>query len=322
MSNGKLKPRNNIFLAPMAGITDSAFRRIAVDFGCGLVFTEMVNARGLVEGSRHSWRLMEFKEEESPIGLQIFGSDPGVMAEAACLGVEYGYDFIDINMGCPTPKIVKNGEGAALMKDLNLSQKILESVTGAVNVPVTLKMRKGWSEKELTALSLAEIAQDAGIYWITIHSRTWEQFYTGRADWSFIKEIKKKVNIPVIGNGDLKSPDDCKKMFEETGCDGIMIGRGALGSPWIFRQACYYLKEGKLLPQPDKEEIINTAFKHLELICELKGEDVGVREMRKHAAWYIKGIRGAGRIRKEINTCRTIQEMESLLKNVPDQGDF
>ncbi len=318
MLNGKLKLKNNIFLAPMAGITDSAFRRIAVEFGCGVVFSEMINARGLVERTKHSWRLMEFKEEERPIGLQIFGSDSVLMSEAACLGVEYGYDFIDINMGCPTPKIVKNGEGAALMRDLNLSQKIMESVISAVNVPVTLKMRKGWSEKEVTALSLAEIAEDTGIYWITIHARTREQFYTGRADWSFIRELKEKVNIPVIGNGDLNSPDDCKRMLEETDCDGVMLGRGALGSPWIFRQINYYLAEGRLIPPPDKEVIINTALKHLQLITELKGEDTGVREMRKHAAWYIRGIKGASQIRKEIIICKTAAEMESVLRNVPE----
>jgi len=208
------------------------------------------------------------------------------------------------------------------MRDLGLSRKILESVIGAVKVPVTLKMRKGWSEEELTALSLSQIAEDAGIYWITIHSRTREQFYTGTADWGFIREIKKKVKIPVIGNGDLVDPYDCKRMLEETGCDGIMIGRGALGNPWIFRQVECYLKEGRLISPPACEEIIKTALKHLRLLTDLKGEDAGVREMRKHAAWYLRGIRGAGRARRDINRCKTIYEMESVIRGIKGDGSF
>lgn len=298
----------------MAGVTNSAFRSIARELGCDLVYTEMVNARGLLEKAKRSLDLIFFKEEERPIGLQIFGSDPGLMAEAACAGVEYRFDLIDINMGCPTPKIVKNGDGAALLRNLPLARSIIESVSQAVEVPVTLKIRKGWSEEDNSALPLAVFAEEAGLHWVTVHGRTREQFYRGKADWEIIKEIKDKVNIPVIGNGDVKGPLDFTKMMNETGCDGVMIGRGALGNPWIFKQCRHYLETGNLLPAPSLEEVIQTCLRHLALLVELKGETTGVKEMRKHTSWYFRNFPGAANLRREMNTCERVQDMEKILE--------
>lgn len=308
--------KNNIFLAPMAGITNSAFRQLAKEFGCGLVFTEMVNARGLVEGVKNAWRLTEHTSQEKPLGLQIFGSDPSLMAEAAVIGEEKGFDLIDINMGCPTPKIVKNREGAALMRDLPLAKKIMSSVVKAVEIPVTVKIRKGWSREEVTALPLAERAEEAGIDLITLHGRSREEFYGGEADWSIIKRVKEVVQIPLVGNGDITGPLAARKILKETACDGIMIGRGAMGNPWIFKRIDYYLNQGELLPPPGVEEIVKVALKHLKLLIDLKGEYIGVREMRKNASWYIKGIKGAARVRRQINSCGTAGEMETVLKSL------
>ena len=312
----EIKLDNYIILAPMAGVTNSAFRIIARELGCDLVFTEMVNARGLLEKAKRSMELIFFKEEERPIGLQIFGSDPGLMAEAACAGVEYGFDLIDINMGCPTPKIVKNGDGAALMRNLPLARSIIESVSRAVEVPVTLKIRKGWSEEDDSAHSLVGYAEEAGLHWVTVHGRTREQFYRGKADWEIIKEIKGKVNIPIVGNGDVKGPLDYVKMKNETGCDGVMIGRGALGNPWVFKQCKYYLETGSFLSGPSREEIFKTCLRHLSLLVELKGEQTAVREMRKHASWYFREFPGAGNLRREINTCERVQDMKSLFEKI------
>lgn len=304
------------FLAPMAGITNQAFRLLARRCGCHLVVTEMVNARGVVENSKNTLKLLRHTPEERPLGLQLFGSDPGVMAEAARAGVESGFDFIDLNMGCPTPKIVRNGEGAALMNDLPLAQKIMERVAGAVQVPVSVKLRKGWGEGGEAALPLSLLAEESGIAWVALHGRTREQFYRGRADWGIIRKVKERVGIPVVGNGDLVTPGDCRQMLRETGCDGLMVGRGALGNPWIFQRAIYYLEAGELLPGPGLEEIVAMARRHLGALVELKGEKTGVQEMRKHAAWYIKGIRGAARWRREINACETREEMEKVLERV------
>ncbi len=311
----KLKLYNPILLAPMAGVTNSAFRIIARELGCDLVITEMVNARGLLEKAKRSVELMFFQENERPIGLQIFGSDPGLMAEAACAGEEHGFDWIDINMGCPTPKIVKNGDGAALMKNLPLARSIINSVSQAVEIPVTLKIRKGWSEEDVSSLSLAVFAEEAGLHWITVHGRTREQFYAGKADWGIIKAVKEKVSIPVVGNGDVREPRDYLWMLQETGCDGVMIGRGALGNPWIFQQCRHYLETGSLLPAPSLEEVIETSLKHLSLLVERKGEHTGVREMRKHASWYFRDFPGAGHLRREINKCERVRDMQILLKN-------
>ncbi|RQD76213.1 MAG: tRNA dihydrouridine synthase DusB [Candidatus Syntrophonatronum acetioxidans] len=316
MNLGSLHLKNSIFLAPMAGITNSAFRQIVKDLGCGLVFTEMVNARGLVEGLKNARELAEYVPREKPIGLQIFGSDPSFMARAAALGEEEGFDLIDINMGCPTPKIVKNGEGAALMKDLPLASEIMSSVVKAVNIPVTVKIRRGWSREEMTALTLAERAEEAGVSLVTVHGRSREEFYGGEADWNIIREVKKRINIPLVGNGDIRGPLQAQQIIEETNCDGIMLGRGAMGNPWIFKRIDYYLNQGVFLPPPPVEEIVRVALKHLKLLIDLKGEYIGVREMRKHASWYIKGMKGAARARRQINSCRRAREMEKVLKSL------
>ncbi len=307
---------NLILLAPMAGVTNSAFRIIARELGCSMVFTEMVNARGLMEKAKRSLELVYFQNEERPLGLQLFGSDPGLMAEAACVGVEAGFDLIDLNMGCPTPKIVKNGDGAALMKDLPLARAIIDSVSQAVKVPVTLKVRKGWSEEDHAAFSLARYAEEAGLHWITVHGRTREQFYSGKADWEIIGAIKDSVSIPVIGNGDVQGPLDCKRMMEETRCDGVMIGRAALGNPWIFKQCRHYLETGNILAGPSLQEVLQTCLRHLSLLVDLKGERIGVREMRKHASWYFRDFPGAAALRREINNCESILDMEKALGKI------
>lgn len=313
MKLGSLNLENNIFMAPMAGITTSPFRRILKEFGCGLVFTEMVNARGLVDGLKNPWGLMEYNPREKPLGLQIFGSDPSLMAEAAWIGEREGFDLIDINMGCPIPKIVENGEGAALMRNIPLALKVMASVVGAVKIPVTLKMRKGWSREEVNALALGEGAQEAGIQMITLHGRTREELYGGRAHWDIIRELKERIEIPLVGNGDITGPLEARKILDQTRCDAIMIGRGARGNPWIFRRIEAYLKRGELLPPPGVKEVVRVALKHLGLLVELKGEEAGVREMRKNAIWYIKGIRGAARARRQFNSCRTREAMEEVL---------
>ncbi|WP_241421543.1 tRNA dihydrouridine synthase DusB [Candidatus Contubernalis alkaliaceticus] len=313
-----MKQDNLIFLAPMAGVTNSAFRTIARKLGSSLVFTEMVNARGLLEKTKKSLELICFREEERPIALQLFGSDPVLMAEAACVGVEAGFDLIDLNMGCPTPKIVKNGDGAALMRNLPLARVIIDSVSKAVKVPVTLKVRKGWSEGDDAVFSLACYAEEAGLHWITVHGRTREQFYSGKADWEIIGAIKASFNIPVIGNGDVRGPLDCIRMMEETRCDGVMIGRGALGNPWIFQQCRHYLETGNLLPGPPVREVLKTCLRHLSLLVDLKGERIGVREMRKHASWYFREFPGAAALRREINTCESVKDMKEVLAKIKE----
>ncbi len=313
---GTVECPNRVIAAPMAGVTDKAYRILAREFGCGLPVTEMVNDKGLIYGQGRTAQMADVRDEAAPVGVQIFGSQPETMARAAQVVEGLGAAIVDINMGCPTPKIVKNGEGAALMLDLARSRAIIRAVVGAVQVPVTVKMRRGWEDGDWTCLELAGIAEQEGAQAVTIHARSRNQFYSGSADWPVIKAVRQRVDIAVIGNGDISSAEDARRMLEETGCDAVMIGRAALGNPFIFRQTAALVEEGRTIAPPSVEEILTVAARHLQLVCQFKGEDVGVREMRKHFSWYTRGIRGAARIREEINRATTQPALLETLQQI------
>lgn len=309
---------NAVIAAPMAGVTDRAFRIILKSFGAGLVVSEMISDMGLVHQQERTLRMVDISGETPPVAVQIFGSQPEPMAIAARQVENSGAAIIDINMGCPTPKIVKNGEGSALMRDIPHSRKIIRAVVDAVKVPVTVKMRLGWDTENTNCLELAQAAQEEGAAAVTLHARTRDQYYSGTADWNYIRQIKQHLTIPVIGNGDIWSAEDALRMKEETGCDAVMIGRATMGNPFIIRESVALLEKNLLLEPPTAEERISTAIKHLELVCEFKGEAVGVREMRKHFSWYIKGMRGAARLREEINRATTRQQLIDLISILTD----
>lgn len=313
MKIGNVELANNVFLAPMAGITDMAYRAICKGFGCGLTYTEMVSAKGLYYKSENTKDLMALAPEEKPAAIQIFGSDPDILASMAAEVQRAGADIIDINMGCPTPKIVKNGDGSALMQKPELVAEIVKKVTNAVTVPVTIKIRKGWDENSVNAVEIAMAAEENGAKAVTVHGRTREQFYTGQADWEIIKNVKDALRIPVIGNGDVVSPASAKRMLDETGCDAVMIARGAEGNPWIFRSVIEYLRSGILLSEPSYEEKIQMALYHLEQIILLKGEVTGLKEMRKHIAWYIKGLPGSAVIKSEVFKLDKVEDVKKML---------
>ena len=313
MRIGSVELSNNVFLAPMAGVTDMAYRILCKRQGCGLTYTEMVSAKGMHYKSENTEELLQLSEEELPAAVQIFGSDPGILAETAVEVEKRGAALIDINMGCPTPKIVKNGDGSALMQRPELIEKIVEQVSSSIKIPLTIKIRRGWDEASINAVEIAKIAEAAGAAAITVHGRTREQFYTGKADWSIIKKVKAAVKIPVIGNGDVFAPQDAAAMLDQTGCDAVMIGRGAEGNPWIFKRTVEYLKSGLLLPEPSPEERIDKIIEHLEMTVAFKGESTGVKEMRKHAAWYLKGLPGSAYIKTEIFKLINAQNVKALL---------
>lgn len=306
---------NNVSLGPMAGVTDLTFRLLCKEQGCGLVYTEMVSAKGICYGDKNTEALLGIRKEEKPVALQIFGSDPDYMARAAEMLNPRGHTFLDINMGCPTPKIVKNGDGSALMRDPELAGKIVKAVCNATDKPVTVKIRKGWDEDHVNGVEMAKILEENGAKAIAVHGRTREQFYSGKADWSIIKKVKEAVSIPVIGNGDIFTVEDAVRMKEETGCDGIMVARGAQGNPWIFKRIAHYMKTGVLLGEPTAEEKVEMALEHLRRMVEAKGEYIAIREMRKHIAWYLKGIRNAAQIRGQINRMTSQKDVEILLGN-------
>ncbi|WHH57640.1 tRNA dihydrouridine synthase DusB [Petroclostridium sp. X23] len=323
MQIGNVKLQNNVFLAPMAGVTDLPFRLLCKEQGCGLVYTEMVSAKGLYYQDKKTEVLLQIDDREKPVAVQIFGSDPDIMARIANDAVSTGASIIDINMGCPTPKIIKNGEGSALMTNPALVGRIVKTVSGAVGLPVTVKIRKGWDANTVNAVEIAAIAEENGAKAVTVHGRTREQFYSGNADWDIIKKVKERVSIPVIGNGDISNPEDAKKILLHTGCDGIMIGRGAQGNPWIFSRAIHYLKTGELLPEPSAEQKIQKAIENVRLLVKYKGEYVGIREARKHVAWYIKGLRNGSRVKEAVNKIVTVDEMETLLyRFISEQPDL
>lgn len=306
--------KNNVFLAPMAGVTDLAFRIICSEMGAGLVFSEMVSSKGIYYGDKKTERLLEVDPNERPIAMQIFGSDPEIMKSIveSNLNKRNDIDIIDINMGCPAPKIVKNGDGSALMKNPKLTREILKSVVKASNKPVTLKIRMGWDKDNINGIEIAKIAEEEGISALTVHGRTRDMFYSGEADWDFIRKVKSSIEIPVIGNGDIFRPEDGIRMLEYTKCDGIAIGRGSQGNPWIFRRILSLI-DGKPDNPPTVEEIVRTCIRHLSLISSIKGEKIGVREMRKHSAWYLKGLRNSNEIKNKINNIDTKDELEMLL---------
>lgn len=310
MKIGNIELKNNIFLAPMAGVTDLAFRIICDSFGAGLSYTEMVSAKALSFSDKKTKQLMETKS--LPTAVQVFGSDPQIFEKTIPQVENYGL-FVDINMGCPAPKIVNNGEGASLMRDLDKAEKIIDAVCRAATKPVTVKMRAGWDEGSINAPELAKIAQNCGASAITIHGRTREQFYSGKADRGIIRKVCESVSIPVIANGDVFSAEDAKELLVETGAAAVMVGRGAQGNPWIFTQIAELFSFGSVKTYPTNEERIETAVKHIELMCSLKGEYIGIREARRHASWYIKGMKGAANLRNEINCATSLEEMRNIL---------
>lgn len=300
-------------LAPMAGVTDLPFRILCREQGCGLMCTEMVSAKALLYKNKNTKPLLETVPEEHPLAVQLFGSDPEIMSQMALQLEEGPYDIIDINMGCPVPKIVKNGEGSALMRNPKLVEEILTKLVKAVKKPVTVKFRKGFDDTCINAVEIAKIAESAGVAAVAVHGRTREQYYSGKADWNIIREVKKAVKIPVIGNGDVFTPQDAKRLVEETGCDGIMVARGAKGNPWIFKQITHYLETGELLPRPSVEELKAMILRHGQMMMEFKGELAGMREMRKHVAWYTAGYPNSAALRNEINSVATLEELTELI---------
>lgn len=310
---GNVELENNIILAPMAGITDEPFRKICKKYGNpGLVCNEMVSSKAIVYKDTKTLSMIQSNEEKRPISMQIFGSEPEAMGQATKFMCDYA-DIIDVNMGCPAPKVVKNGDGSKILLDLELVDKIVKSVVSNSTKPVTVKIRKGWDKENIVAVEAAKIIENAGADAIIVHGRTRTEFYSGQADWDIIKKVKEAVKIPVIGNGDIKCEEDAEKIFEQTGVDGIMIGRGCLGNPWIFNRISYYLENGKKLEPVSNEEKYKVILEHFNLLLQAKGEYVATREIRKHIAWYVKGMPNATAIREKINTVETSDEFKNVL---------
>ena len=311
MKIGSIELKNNLILAPMAGVTDLAFRSLAIECGADYAVTEMVSAKAMSYDNKKTFDLLKIAPNEKIKVVQIFGDEPDTMAEM-CKVLEKDFDIIDINMGCPAPKIAGNGGGSALLKDSDLAERIMKSVRKAVDIPVTVKIRLGWDSDSINCVDMAKRAESAGMDAITVHGRTRMQMYAPPVDRQMIAEVKKNVSIPVIANGDIVDGISAAKMIEETNCDYIMVGRGALGRPWVFSQINAYLKHESVLPEPPVSERMRVMVRHIKLICEYKGERVGIKEARKHAAWYIKGIHGAAAYRQQVGTLSSIEQLEEL----------
>ena len=320
MKIGNIDIKNSAALAPMAGVADCAFRELCADFGASYTVTEMVSSKGIHYNSKRSAELMELTDRERPSGIQIFGDDPKTMADAAVFALQFRPDFIDINMGCPAPKISGNGAGASLMKNPELCGEIVKAVTSAVDIPVTVKMRKGWDDESVNCVEVAKIVEENGASAVAVHGRTRQQYYKPPVDWDIIRDVKSALSIPVIGNGDVTSGKKAKELYEHTGCDMIMVGRGGLGKPWIFSEINEYMKTGNVPVEPDSEEKLNIMLRQIERMCELKGEYLGIRQSRKHIVWYIKGFRGAASLRNEAGHISSLEELVSFKQKVLDNS--
>lgn len=311
---GNAALENSYILGPMAGVTDLPFRLLCREKGAALTCMEMVSAKAILYNNRNTKTLLEIHPDEGPVSLQLFGSDPDIISEMAKRIEELPFSILDINMGCPVPKVVKNGEGSALMKNPKLVREIIRKTANAIKKPVTVKIRKGFDDTCINAVEIARIAEDAGAAAVAVHGRTREEYYSGTADWDIIRQVKEAVQIPVIGSGDVRSPEDAQRMREETGCDGIMIARAARGNPWIFQELVHFEKSGCIPERPSAEELVETMLRHARLQLQYKGEYLGIREMRKHVAWYTQGLHGSSSLRREINSVESYGELETLLR--------
>lgn len=313
---GNVTLENNLILAPMAGVSDLPFRLLCREQGAGLVCMEMVSAKAILYKNRNTEELLTIDSKEHPVSLQLFGSDPDIISEIAKQIEERPFDILDLNMGCPVPKVVNNGDGSALMKNPRLAGEIIEKTARAIKKPLTVKIRKGFDDAHVNAVELAHIAQESGAAAVAVHGRTREQYYAGHADWDIIRQVKEAVSIPVIGNGDIRTPEDVAAMAEQTGCDGYMIARGAEGNPWIFRQILHYFDTGEHLARPDFSEVTEMLLRHAKMQIDCKGDYTGIREIRKHAAWYTAGYRNSSKLRGRINEVENYEQLEALFREV------
>lgn len=313
---GDVSLKNNLILAPMAGVTDLPFRLLCKEQGAGLLCMEMVSAKAIYFNNKNTEELLTIDDREPPVSLQLFGSDPDIISEMAKKIENRPFSILDINMGCPVPKVAGNGEGSALMKNPKLVEEIVSKTAKAIKKPVTVKIRKGFDDEHINAVEIAKIAESAGAAAVAVHGRTREQYYSGKADWDIIRQVKEAVKIPVIGNGDVTSPEAARQLMETTGCDGIMIGRGAQGNPWIFRQILHWMETGEEEPKPDLEEVKSMILRHARMLVEYKGAYTGIREMRKHVAWYTAGYPNSAKLRARVNEIESLEALEHLIQGL------